>query len=201
MTLATKNGSLIVKDGLLAENCGCCGGWYCCAERNCFPDQITSIAVTIQAEDWYDSSALFTNGFRGSLASGQYILPKPLISNSSAYGGPPTYAISQLLNLTPNLLELTMTFGVANCLDSFTWNLSLGFRQSIWYGSRANFTVGNLWASNSFLSPTIAENIVSGTSTTGMSPITSSGSASFDFNSGYSVSSGSPLAQISVSIT
>jgi len=29
MTLATKNGSLIVKDGKLAEDCGCCGGWYC----------------------------------------------------------------------------------------------------------------------------------------------------------------------------
>jgi hypothetical protein len=29
MPLATKNGSIIVKDGRLAENCGCCGGWYC----------------------------------------------------------------------------------------------------------------------------------------------------------------------------
>jgi hypothetical protein len=29
MTIATKNGSIIVKDGKLAENCGCCGGWYC----------------------------------------------------------------------------------------------------------------------------------------------------------------------------
>jgi hypothetical protein len=29
MPLATKNGSIIVKDGKLAESCGCCGGWYC----------------------------------------------------------------------------------------------------------------------------------------------------------------------------
>jgi len=29
MPLATKSGSLIVKDGNIAENCGCCGGWYC----------------------------------------------------------------------------------------------------------------------------------------------------------------------------
>lgn len=30
MTLATKNGSIIVKDGKLAENCGCCEEqWYC----------------------------------------------------------------------------------------------------------------------------------------------------------------------------
>jgi len=29
MTIATKNGAIIVKDGKLAENCGCCGDWYC----------------------------------------------------------------------------------------------------------------------------------------------------------------------------
>jgi len=29
MTLATKNNAIIVKDGKLAEDCGCCGGWYC----------------------------------------------------------------------------------------------------------------------------------------------------------------------------
>jgi hypothetical protein len=29
MPLATKNNAIIVKDGLLAESCGCCGGWYC----------------------------------------------------------------------------------------------------------------------------------------------------------------------------
>lgn len=29
MPLATKNGSLIVKDGKVAENCNCCGDWYC----------------------------------------------------------------------------------------------------------------------------------------------------------------------------
>jgi hypothetical protein len=30
MTIATQGGSLIVKDGKLAESCGCCGGWWCC---------------------------------------------------------------------------------------------------------------------------------------------------------------------------
>jgi hypothetical protein len=29
MPLATKNNALIVKDGKVAENCNCCGGWYC----------------------------------------------------------------------------------------------------------------------------------------------------------------------------
>ena len=30
MPLATKNNAIIIKDGKLAEDCGCCGGWYCC---------------------------------------------------------------------------------------------------------------------------------------------------------------------------
>lgn len=29
MTIATKNGAVIFKDGAAAENCNCCGGWYC----------------------------------------------------------------------------------------------------------------------------------------------------------------------------
>ena len=29
MPLATKNNAIILKDGKLAESCGCCGGWYC----------------------------------------------------------------------------------------------------------------------------------------------------------------------------
>ena len=35
MPLATQNGSLIVKNGSVAENCNCCGGWYCYAECPC----------------------------------------------------------------------------------------------------------------------------------------------------------------------
>ena len=27
--IATKNGAVIFKDGAAAENCDCCGGWYC----------------------------------------------------------------------------------------------------------------------------------------------------------------------------
>ena len=35
MPLATKNNAIIVKDGLLAENCDCCGGWYCDSKYGC----------------------------------------------------------------------------------------------------------------------------------------------------------------------
>jgi hypothetical protein len=52
MTLATKNGSLIVKDGKIAENCGCCGGWYCCPAEACMNELINSVSVTIGASDY-----------------------------------------------------------------------------------------------------------------------------------------------------
>jgi hypothetical protein len=35
MTLATKNGSLIVKDGKIAGNCGCCSDGACCEGTTC----------------------------------------------------------------------------------------------------------------------------------------------------------------------
>jgi hypothetical protein len=56
MPLATKNGSIIVKDGLLAENCGCCGGWYCCADKACVLDGITSATIQISAANYFRTS-------------------------------------------------------------------------------------------------------------------------------------------------
>jgi hypothetical protein len=56
MTLATKNGAIIVKDGKLAENCGCCGGWYCCQTTLCPASSISSVQVSITAQDWYQRS-------------------------------------------------------------------------------------------------------------------------------------------------
>jgi hypothetical protein len=50
MPIATKNNAIIVKDGKLAENCGCCGGWYCCAGVLQCPD-ILRVSVSISASD------------------------------------------------------------------------------------------------------------------------------------------------------
>jgi hypothetical protein len=52
MTLATKNGSIIVKDGRLAENCACCGGWYCCADPACASDSIASVTATVTIPEY-----------------------------------------------------------------------------------------------------------------------------------------------------
>jgi len=42
MTIATKSGSLIVKDGNFAESCGCCVGWRCfyCSCQNSLPSRL-----------------------------------------------------------------------------------------------------------------------------------------------------------------
>ena len=48
MTLATKNGSIIVKDGKLAENCGCCG-WYCFENLDCPCNYSKALPQTLKA--------------------------------------------------------------------------------------------------------------------------------------------------------
>jgi hypothetical protein len=46
MTIATKNGSVIIKDGSVAQNCGCCGGWICCQDPACLY-QLYDVRLTI----------------------------------------------------------------------------------------------------------------------------------------------------------
>jgi hypothetical protein len=50
MPLATKNNAIIVKDGKLAENCNCCGGWYCCPQVALCPSRL-SVSVAVSASD------------------------------------------------------------------------------------------------------------------------------------------------------
>ena len=48
MPLATKNGSLIVKSGSLAENCNCCSsGWYCYGGCGCSDQRPSSISASL----------------------------------------------------------------------------------------------------------------------------------------------------------
>jgi hypothetical protein len=87
MPLATKNGAIIVKDGLLAENCGCCGGWYCCIDQNCLSTSISSVTATLSGTDRlrklrYVSttnpsiSRWYTLGVAGMSLSGSFALQK-----------------------------------------------------------------------------------------------------------------------------
>jgi hypothetical protein len=87
MPLATKNNALIVTDGKLAENCGCCGGWYCCIDQNCLSTSISSVTATLSGTDRlrklrYVSttnpsiSRWYTLGVAGSSLSGEFALQK-----------------------------------------------------------------------------------------------------------------------------
>jgi hypothetical protein len=67
MPLATKNNAIIVKDGLLAENCGCCGGWYCCADKACLAKP-SSVTLSVVAEDFYAQYSA-TDTFYGAYQS------------------------------------------------------------------------------------------------------------------------------------
>jgi len=85
MTLATKNGSIIVKDGKLAENCNCCGSlWQCCPDRSCAASEIKSVTIEITASDYYVQAEVrpfplsltyLSSGIPGSAMSGTHELP------------------------------------------------------------------------------------------------------------------------------
>ena len=69
MTIATKNGAIIVKDGLLAENCGCCGGWYC---------KTAEIPLSVAVSGWLSNAECVAGSdvsefFRSTYAFGNYI--------------------------------------------------------------------------------------------------------------------------------
>jgi hypothetical protein len=57
MTIATKNGSIIVKDGKLAEDCGCCGGWWCYADYgSCCGVSGSSVSVVFSLSGYLECS-------------------------------------------------------------------------------------------------------------------------------------------------
>jgi len=203
-SIATKNNALIVKDGLLAENCGCCGGWVCCASRSCLADDITSIKVSITAEDWHFYTGFQAVGFRGSALTSAFVLPRmTIVSSIVNFGTPPIYGISQLLAPAFGLTDLTLVVGINDCSDSFSWALNVGWKRSTWNGSQADFTREKLWASNSFQFPDYRESLVTGISSRGIAPINSSGSAQIDLSSinNRPFIVGNPIATFSVSIT
>jgi len=206
MPLATKNGSLIVKSGSIAESCSCCAptaGWYCCASRSCLPDNINAITVTVTAEDWHEYSAGSATGFRGSVLTAPFTLPRMIVDTSGVnFGTPPVRGIAQSLDPAFGIVELSLIVGIGDCADSFSWSLAVSWRLSQWIGTQALFTREKLWASGSFGFPRYVTAVVTGVSNRGLAPINSSGSSSLNM-AGYSSPSinGNPTATFSVSIT
>jgi hypothetical protein len=86
MPLATKNNALIVKDGKVAENCNCCGGWYCCAGVSLCPD-LLKVSVSISASDVIGTYTLAGASCQGSLSSGTVSRTAVNIHHLSALAG------------------------------------------------------------------------------------------------------------------
>lgn len=87
MPLAIKNNAIIVKDGKLAENCDCCGGWYCCVDERCISSSIAAVTAVLVGTDrlrklQYVSttnpsiSRWYTLGVAGASLSGSFSLQK-----------------------------------------------------------------------------------------------------------------------------
>lgn len=94
MTLATKNGSIIVKDGALAENCGCCG--------QCAPQAMQAF--------W---QSLSTHGVTVSLAGSSVERSAATMLPGAYYtgGAPPQYAEAVVYPQTESpLIQYRLTF-------------------------------------------------------------------------------------------
>jgi hypothetical protein len=174
MTIATKNGAIIVKDGSIAENCACCeSGWYCCPAAACFGDHINNVTVTLSAEDYYlrsfstfNGNTIYANGFRGSLANGTYSLPR-VTSNWW-----------QLIAPNAAIRELFLSVSLPSpCCSSFSWSLNVYWNVHISFSASIT-TPQLLWGT----APVLREKLqaVVGSSATCVAPISSSESAEFD---------------------
>lgn len=115
MTLATKNGAIILKDGKLAEDCACCGGWYCyppcCVDR--------ALTLTISNFSWtFTFSGVSYDVFPEGVVTidGQHSLvhPEKLFPNNPDSGG-----------VIANTLR---SFVQAGCTSQLQANLSLDMR-------------------------------------------------------------------------
>lgn len=140
MTLATKNGSVIVKNGSIAENCGCCGDWYCCASSACATDVLSSVSVTITAQDYLrhrrvlhrDTDVVLYEslGFGGSSISGVYSLVKTTASGTGeiewvAPNGSNAFRSSIKLNccgVSGSTLRWRLYVGVSSCVYATSVN-------------------------------------------------------------------------------
>jgi hypothetical protein len=171
--IATKNGQLLVKDGKLQTDCGCCGGWYCCPAAACIQDHINNVTVTLRSEDWYlrsfstfNGNTLYAKGFRGSLANGTYSLPR-VTSNGW-----------QLITPNASIVELFLSVSPPSpCCSSFPWSLDVYW--NVHTSFSASITTPELLWNTGPLGSGRLQAVV-GSSATCVAPINSSASAEFD---------------------
>lgn len=94
MPLAVKNGSIILKDGKLAENCNCCaagGGWYCCEDKigQCRDrlGDVLKLTATISAQDYTKHSLVTGCGCSEAVGGGSTWISRYYLWPGSKYVG------------------------------------------------------------------------------------------------------------------
>lgn len=123
--IATKNGSIIVKDGSVGTDCGCCGEWYCYDSRcQCPASSITGVSVVATASNhlrhsrhisqdgktWYHSRLMLgaaVNGTTTLSKSGSYWQSSDSQGLSNAGGC--VYCTGNKFGLSPSLSGWVLT--------------------------------------------------------------------------------------------
>lgn len=130
MSIATKNGSIIVKDGSIAENCGCCEtGWYCCNSL-CRQDMVQSVSVTLTMSDYlvwtkerYGQGPLYLHasiGCLGSAYAGTHTLERH--SGAAGSGGAVTWR-----KVFPDVPNSSCKANIEFVMYSSYWQLVFSF--------------------------------------------------------------------------
>ena len=133
MPLATKNGSLIVKDGSIAENCNCCaGGWYC--STGCCTDLTTGLYAQSASCDCTGPTKHYSadwSNASGGCAPCAFLFPYNVSVTVTYTGPPPVSGMSEGVVAASNG---TRTYSPLTCNGSLFGDLlSFGMFPIVWY--------------------------------------------------------------------
>lgn len=139
MTIATKNGSVILKGGSVAQSCGCCGGWYCCPPAECALDVVNSVVVTITpaASEWVRKIRTRTRSCSGITAYDQRTLAIPTgslsgthsLTKSSSVLWSKTLEVDSVGCVSPVVSVQRQSFSGT----SGSWRLNISYGSYYWY--------------------------------------------------------------------
>jgi hypothetical protein len=134
MPLATKNNSLIVKDGKLAEGCGCCGGWYCLGNSCSYtyngnnalwvcgvdPPSTITLRVTYSGEKW--CSWVFSGGDEKGPTQA---IPQT-VEASTSFNGEFVVSLGDITFTNPQGSTRWYTCGYSGTVNGYTWYIGPG---------------------------------------------------------------------------
>jgi hypothetical protein len=128
MTLATKNNAIIVKDGKLAENCGCCGGWYCyspplyCNAFRCVLPSTLSLSLSASHSGVFYQTAMINTAFGATYRNVKFSSPSLSASVTLAKEGisaPCNYIYNMGAGLQP--VDASRPMFRVSLGDTFFW--------------------------------------------------------------------------------